>query len=143
MKKIIAALLCVMMIICIAGCGNNENQEEQIREEVSAEYDQKIVNVCKLRAYKIGKQSYEIIDFYGNGEMSQQAAAKLLKMNYEELAELKDLDIYSEFDKTTLVGLHGNTMQAFNDVFDNIEGLAEDQIYINKCLERIENGESE
>ena len=53
------------------------------------------------------------------------------------------LDIYSEFDKTTLVGLHGNTMQAFNDVFDNIEGLAEDQIYINKCLERIENGESE
>lgn len=133
----------IILMACLVGCGNNENQEEQIREEVSAEYDQKIVNVCKLRAYKIGKQSYEIIDLYGTGEMSQQAAAKLLKMNYEELAELKDLDIYSEFDKTTLVGLHGNTIQAFNDVFDSIEGLAEDQILINKCLERIENGESE
>lgn len=143
MKHLKTFIIVTFLFMAMTACGNKEIQEEEVQEEQSAAYTQEdMANMCMLRAYKIGKQSYDIIDLYGTGEMSQAAAAKLLKMNYEELAELKDLKIYSEYDQTTLVGLHANTMQAFNDIFDDVLNLIDDQSYLKKCLDRYESGGS-
>lgn len=134
-------LVAAVMVMTLTACGNGKTQEEpEVQVEEAAQDD---TESYKKRAYEIGKESADIIDAYGSGQMSQEIAAKLLKANYEELAELKDYEGYSEYDSSSIYGLWANSLQAFNDLFDDQMNLVDDLLYLEKCLDRLEKGESE
>ena len=97
MKRFKIFMIIAMMAMVLVACGGKEATSDP-QEEVVQDNTDSLVRICKLSACKIGYQSGEIISLYASGEMSLNAASKLLKTNYEDIKYLYDLKIYSEED---------------------------------------------
>jgi hypothetical protein len=74
---------------------------------------------------------------YASGEMSLNAASKLLKTNYEDIKYLYDLKIYSEEDDKYMFALYGNVMSAFNELYEEGDGYIDNVELISKCVEKL------
>jgi hypothetical protein len=96
-----------------------------------------LVRICKSQACKLGYQSGEILTMYASGQMSLEAASKLLKMNYEDIKYLYDLNIYTEDDAMYMNALYGNVMTAFDQLFEEGDGYLKNIDYISKCINKL------
>lgn len=138
MKRFKLFIIVAFMAVIMAGCSGKTNEvEADPQEEVVQDNTDSLVRICKLSACKIGYQSGEIISLYASGEMSLNAASKLLKTNYEDIKYLYDLKIYSEEDDKYMFALYGNVMSAFNELYEEGDGYIDNVELISKCVEKL------
>lgn len=137
MKRFKIFMIMAMMAMVLVACGGKEAASDPQEETTQEAYRDSLVRTCKLSACKIAQQSSQILIMYASGEISLEAASKLIKANADDIKYLYDMKIYSEEDDKYLFALYGNVTSAFDELFEDGDKYLDNVELISKCIDKL------